>query len=142
MRDWRSISHVKWECKYHVVFIAKYRHKVFYGKVRDRIGPTIRDLCRQKGVELIEGKAAIDHIHMCLSVPPRYSIAMVIGFLKGKSAIRIHRELLGHRRNFTGLHFWARGYCVSTVGLKEEDIRRYIREQEDLDQEQSRLEFQ
>ena len=141
MRNWQSMSHVRWECKYHVVFIPKYRHKVFYGKVRGRIGAILRDLCRQKGVELVEGKAVADHIHLCLSVPPRYSIAMVIGFLKGKSAIRIHRELLGHQRNFTGLHFWARGYCVSTVGLNEEDIRRYIREQEDFDQNQSRLEF-
>ena len=141
MRDWESMSHVKWECKYHVVFIPKYRHKVFYGKARGRIGPILRDLCKQKGVELIEGKAVVDHIHLCLSVPPRYSIAMVIGFLKGKSAIRIHRELLGHQRNFTGLHFWARGYCVSTVGLNEEEIRRYIREQEDFDQKQGRLEF-
>ena len=105
------------------------------------IGPILRDLCRQKGVGLVEGKAVVDHIHLCLSVPPRYSIAMVIGFLKGKSAIRIHRELLGHERNFTGLHFWARGYCVSTVGLNEEEIRRYIREQEEFDKNQGRLEF-
>ncbi len=104
MRNRQSMSHERWECKYHVVFIPKYCHKVFYGKVRSRIGPILRDLCRQKGVELVEGKAVADHIHMCLSVPPRYSIAMVIGFLKGKSAIRIHRELLGHQRNFTGLH--------------------------------------
>ncbi len=135
------MSHVRWECRYHVVFIPKYRHKIFCGKVRGRIGPILRDLCRQKGVELVEGKAVVDHMHMCLSVPPRYSIAMVIGSLRGKSAIRIHRELLGHQRNFTGLHFWARGYCVSTVGLNEEDVRRYIREQEDFDQNQSRLEF-
>ena len=142
MRDWQSLSHVKWECKYHVVFIPKYRHKVFYGKTRGRIGPILRDLCRQKGVELMEGKAVSDHMHMVLSVPPKFSIAMIIGFLKGKSAIRIHRELLGHRRNFTGLHFWSRGYCVSTVGLDEETIRRYVQEQEDADQNQSRLEFE
>ena len=123
MRDWENMSHVRLECKYHVVFLLKYRHKVFYSKARVRIGPILRDLCRQKDVELIDGKAVIDHIHLCLSVPPRYSIAMVIGFLKGKSAIRIHRELMGHRRNFTGLHFWARGYCVSTVGLNEADVR-------------------
>lgn len=141
MRDWESLSHVRWECKYHVVIVPKYRYKVFYGKTRARIGPILRDLCRQKGVELIEGKAVLDHIHLCLSVPPRFSIAMVIGFLKGKSAIRIHRELMGHRRNFTGLHFWARGYCVSTVGLNEADIRRYIQEQEAADQQQQRLEF-
>ena len=141
MQDWESMSHVRWDCKYHVVFIPKYRHKVLFGKVRSRIGPILRDLCRQKNVELVEGKAVVDHIHLCLSVPPRHSIAMVIGFLKGKSAIRIHREMLGHERNFTGMHFWARGYCVSTVGLNEEEIRRYIREQEEFDQHQSRLEF-
>ena len=141
MRDWESLAHVKWECKYHVVFIPQYRHKVFYGKARARIEPILRDLCRQRDVELIEGKAVLDHVHMLMSVPPKYSIAMVVGFLKGKSAIRIHRELLGHERNFTGLHFWARGYCVSTVGLNEEQIRQYVRQQEDADQNQSRLEF-
>ena len=83
MHDWESMSHVRWECKYHVVFIPKYRHKIFYGKARARIGPILRDLCRQKGLELIEGKAVGDHIHMCVSVPPRYSIAMVIG--KGRA---------------------------------------------------------
>jgi putative transposase len=114
---------------------------VFYGKARNRIGPILRDLCRQKGLELIEGTAVADHIHMCVSVPPRYSIAMVIGFLKGKSAIRIHRELMGHEKNFTGLHFWARGYCVSTVGLNEEEVRKYIREQEEADKKQGELEF-
>ena len=129
------------ECKNHVVFIPKYRHKVFYGKARGRIGPILRDLCRQKGLELIEGKAIADHIHMCVSVPPRYSIAIVIGFLKGKSAIRIHRELMGHEKNFTGLHFWARGYCVSTVGLNEDEVRKSIREQEEADKKQGELEF-
>ena len=141
MHDWESMSHVRWECKYHVVFIPKYRDKVFYGRARNRIGPILRDLCRQKGLELIEGKAVADHIHMCVSVLPRYSIAMVIGFLKGKSAIRIHRELLGHEKNFTGLHFWARGYCVSTVGLDEAEVRKYIREQEEADKKQGQLEF-
>ena len=121
--------------------IGQSSHKLFYGKARNRIAPMLRDLCRQKGVELIEGKAVADHIHICVSVPPRYSIAMVIGFLKGKSAIRIHRELLGHERNFTGLHFWARGYCVSTVGLNEEEVRKYIREQEEADKKQGQLEF-
>ncbi|MGA2260510.1 MAG: IS200/IS605 family transposase [Acidobacteriota bacterium] len=84
MQDWESMSHVKWDCKYHVVFTPKYRHKLFYGKLRDRIGPILRDLCRQRGVDLVEGKAVVDHIHLCVSVPPKYSISMVIGFLKGK----------------------------------------------------------
>jgi putative transposase len=131
MHDWRSLSHVRWECKYHVVIIPKYRKKVFYGKSRDRIGEILRDLCKQRGIELIEGHARADHIHMCLSIPPKYSVSNTIGFLKGKSAVRIHRELQGQRR-MTGLHFWATGYCVSTVGLDEETIRRYIREQDEL----------
>jgi putative transposase len=130
MHDWRSLSHVRWECKYHVV-IPKYRKKVFYGKSRARIGEILRDLCKQRGIELIEGNARPDHIHMCLSIPPKYSVSNTVGFLKGKSAVRIHRELEGHRR-MTGLHFWATGYCVSTVGLDEETIREYIREQEEL----------
>ena len=132
MHDWRSLSHVRWECKYHVVIVPKYRKKVFYGKKRTRIGEILRELCRQRGVDLVEGHAMADHIHLCLSIPPKYSVSHTIGFLKGKSAVRIHRDLMGHRR-MTGLHFWATGYCVSTVGLDEEQIRNYIREQEELE---------
>ena len=131
MHDWRSLSHVRWECKYHVVIVPKYRKRVFYGKSRGRIGEILRDLCKQRGIELIEGRAMPDHIHLCLSIPPKYSVSNTVGFLKGKSAVRIHRELQGRRR-MTGLHFWATGYCVSTVGLDEETIRQYIREQEEL----------
>ena len=94
MHEWKSLSHVRWECKYHVVMIPKYRRKVFYGRLRHQIGPILRDLCRQRGVELLEGHAMPDHIHLCLSIPPKYSVAHTIGFLKGKSAVRIHRELL------------------------------------------------
>ena len=122
MHEWESLSHVRWECKYHVVIIPKYRKKVFYGKLRRQIGAILRELCRQRGVELLEGNCMADHIHMCLSIPPKYSVAHTIGFLKGKSAVRIHRELL-HERRMTGLHFWATGYCVSTVGLEEQRIR-------------------
>ena len=129
MHDWQSLSHVRWDCKYHIVIVPKYRKKKLYGKFKRRVGEIIRDLCRQKGVELLEGHLKPDHIHMCLSVPPKYSIAFVIGFLKGKSAVRIHRNLLKLNRT-KGLHFWSRGYCVSTVGLDEETIRKYIREQE------------
>jgi len=123
-----------------VVIVPKYRKRKLYGKFRKNVGDIIKDLCRQRGVELLEGHLMPDHIHMCLSVPPRFSIAMVIGFLKGKSAIRIHRNL-GIRR-MTGLHFWARGYCVSTVGLDEKTIRRYIREQEKTESEQQELQFE
>ena len=141
MHDWSSLSHVRWECKYHVVIVPKYRKKVLYGGMRKQVGEIIRELCRQKGVELLEGHLLSDHIHMCLSVPPKLSIAFTIGFLKGKSAVRIHREILNKRR-LTGLHFWARGYCVSTVGLDEKVVRKYIREQEAIDKRQMELELE
>ena len=143
MKDWQSQAHVKWECKYHVVFVPKYRQKVFFGRLRVRIGGILRELCRQKDLELLEGHAMEDHIHMLLSVPPRYSIAMTVGYLKGKSAIRIHRELLGTKGILTGRRFWARGYCVSTVGRNEAQIREYIRKQEIIDRgyEQGELKF-
>ena len=140
MHEWQSLSHVRWECKYHVVIIPKFRRKVFYGNLRKQIGMILRELCRQKGVELLEGRCMLDHIHMCLSIPPKYSVAHTIGFLKGKSAVRIHRELL-HERRMTGLHFWAAGYCVSTVGLDEGRIRQYIREQETIESRQGELNF-
>ena len=98
MHDWENLSHVRWECKYHVVIIPKYRRKVFYGKLRRQIGTVLRELCRQKGVELVEGHCMPDHIHMCLSIPPKYSVSHTIGFLKGKSAVRIHRDLLHEKR--------------------------------------------
>ncbi len=132
MHEWQSLSHVRWECKYHVVFIPKYRRKVLYGKLRQRIGPILRELCRQKGVELLEGHLMPDHVHMCLSIPPKYGVAHGIGFLKGKSAVRIHRDLLYERR-MSGLSFWATGYSVSTVGLDEHRVRQYIRAQEKLE---------
>lgn len=143
MKDWQSQSHVKWECKYHVVILPKYRRKALYGKIRRDIGQIIRQLCRQKAIGLVEGKAMSDHIHLLLSVPPKYSLAMTMGYLKGKSAIRIHRELLRIKGTLFGRSFWARGYCVSTVGLDEAVIRRYIQEQEQLqrDQTQGELDF-
>ena len=130
MKEWQSQAHVKWDCKFHVVIVPKYRQKAQFKKLRRRIGEIIRDLCRQKGVVLLEGNAAPDHIHMLLSVPPKFSIAMTIGYLKGKSAIRIHRELMNTKGTLFGRSFWARGYCVSTVGLDEETIRKYIQDQE------------
>ena len=140
MHEWQSQSHVRWECKYHVVITPKYRKKVFFGKMRRQIGRIIRDLCRQKKIELLEGHAMADHIHMVLSIPPKYSVANTIGFLKGKSAVRIHRELMKQRR-MTGLHFWAAGYCVSTIGLNEETIRRYVREQDQRERRQDQREL-
>ena len=139
MRDWQSQAHVKHYCKYHVVFVPKYRRKSIYGMLRKEIGGILRELYRQQGVELIEGYAMRDHIHMLLMIPPKYSVANTIGFLKGKSAIRIFREYLQVKRNFTGRHFWARGYCVSTVGLDEQMIRAYIKNQEREEKRQERL---
>ena len=132
-KDWQSQAHVRWECKCHVVIVPKYRKRVLYGKLRRRIGQILRDLCRQAGVELLEGHLMPDHVHMLLSIPPKYSVANTVGFLKGKSAIRIHRELLKTRGTLFGREFWARGYCVSTVGLNEPAVRQYIRDQEKLD---------
>lgn len=139
MREWETQSHVKWYCRYHIVFVPKYRKRVIFGALRKEIGKILRRLCEQNKVELIEGHAMADHVHLMLSIPPKYSVAHTVGFLKGKSAIRIHREFLGRQRNFTGFHFWARGYCVSTVGLDEQIIRQYIKNQEEHEKREEQL---
>jgi putative transposase len=136
MKDWQSQAHVKWECKYHVVIVPKYRKKIIYGKLRHQIGELLRQLCRQKEIELLEGHAMVDHVHMLLSVPPRYSIAITVGYLKGKSAIRIHRDYANVRGTLFGRSFWSRGYCVSTVGFDEDSVRQYIQEQEEHEKQQ------
>ena len=136
MREWQSQSHVRWYCRYHVVFVPKYRKQAIFGSLRKGIGKILRDLCEQHGVELVEGRALPDHVHLCLSIPPKYSVSNTVGFLKGKSAIQIHRRYLGKPRNVTGFHFWARGYCVSTVGLDEAMVRQYIRNQEEEEKRQ------
>ena len=130
MNEYQSLSHTKWECKYHVVFIPKYRRKVLYGQIRLELGEVFRELARQKESRIEEGHLQGDHVHMLLSIPPKYAVAQVVGYLKGKSAIHIARTYGGRLRNFVGEHFWARGYFVSTVGRDEEAVRRYIREQE------------
>jgi putative transposase len=131
-------SHVRWDCKYHVVVLPKYRQRKFFGSARREIGGILRQLCRQKGIELLEGNALPDHIHLLLSVPPKYSIAMTVGYLKGKSAVRIHRELMRTKGTLFGRAFWSRGYCVSTVGLDEAMISRYIQGQEKDERDQER----
>jgi putative transposase len=141
MEDWKSQAHVRWECKYHVVILPKYRKKALYGKLRREIGSILRQLCRYKGIELEEGKAMADHIHMLLSIPPKYSIAMTIGYLKAKSAIRIHRGLMKMKGTLFGRSFWSRGYFVSTVGLDEAEIRQYIIEKEKLEKDQIEFDF-
>ena len=122
---------MKWERQYHVVIVPKYRKKIIYGKLRHEIGERFGQLCRQKEIELLEGHAMVDHVHMLLSVPPRYSIAMTVGYLKGKSAIRIHRDYGKVRGTLFGRSFWSRGYCVSTGGFDEDTVRQYIQEPED-----------
>ena len=141
MHEWQSQSHVRWDCKYHIVIVPKCRRKLLYGRLRRQIGVILRELCRQKGLELIEGRARPDHVHLCMMIPPRYSVAYTIGFLKGKSAIRIHRQYEQDRRVW-GKHFWAQGYCVSTVGPDEAKIRKYIQEQEKFESGQNTLEFE
>ena len=138
MKDWQSQARVKWECKYHVVLVPKYRSRKVFERVRRRVGEILRELCRQKGLDLLEGKAMPDHVHMLLSVPPKYSVAMTMGYLKGKSAVRIHRELLKTKGTLFGRAFWSRGYCVSTVGLEEAMIRRYIQNQEKIERDRER----
>ena len=141
MHDWKSLSHTRWDCKYHIVFVPKYRKKVLYGKLRRKVGEILRNLCRQRGVELIEGHAMPDHVHMYAAIPPKLAVSQAIGFLKGKSAVRIHRGILEQRR-LTGLHFWAPACCVSTVGLDERKVREYIREQERLETGQTELDME
>ena len=133
MNDVSSLNHSRWECKYHVVWIPKYRRKSMYGQLRKFLGQVFKDLARSRESEVLEGHLMSDHAHMLISIPPKYSVAQVIGFIKGKSAIHIARNYIGHRRNFTGQHFWARGYHVSTVGRDEQSVRDYIRAQEKED---------
>ena len=132
-RSTDNLRHTRWECKYHVVFIPKYRKKSIYGWVRKELGPIIRDLAQQKESVVEEGHLMADHVHMLLSIPPKYSVSGVVGFIKGKSAIAIARNFMDRAKNFVGQNFWARGYYVSTVGRDEAQIREYIREQEKED---------
>ena len=139
MSNYKTLQHSEWECKYHVIFIPKYRRKVLYGQLRQYLGEIFRRLARQKESEIEEGHLAADHVHMMISIPPKYAVSQVVGYIKGKSAIHIARHFGERRRNFVGHHFWARGYFVSTVGRDEEVIRRYIRRQEVDDRRQDQL---
>ena len=129
---YESLSHSKWDCKYHVVFVPKRRRKALWGTVRKHLGQVFHTLAKQKECQIVEGHIMPDHVHICVAIPPKHSVASVIGFLKGKSAIAIAR-MNGRERNFTGEHFWARGYAVSTVGFELEQIKKYIREQEETE---------
>ena len=134
MDKYESLSHTKWECKYHVVFIPKCRRRTLYGELRKPLIEVFRDLARQKESRIEEGHLMPDHVHMLLAIPPKYAVSQVVGYLKGKSAIHLARVYGERKRNFVGQHFWARGYFVSTVGRDETAIREYIRNQEKVDE--------
>ncbi len=133
MNDDQSLNHTKWECKYHLVWIPKYRRKALFGKLRGQLGSLLKDLAEQKECQILEGHLQPDHVHILISIPPKHAVSQVVGFVKGKSAIHIARVYLGRRQNFIGQHFWARGYFVSTVGLDEAAVRAYIQAQEKED---------
>jgi putative transposase len=141
MDEYHSLNHTKWECKYHIVFIPKCRRKTLFGQLRRDLGPLFRTLTEQKESRIEEGHLMLDHVHMMISIPPKYAVAQVVGYIKGKSAIHIARTFMDRKRNFVGQHFWARGYFVSTVGRDEAVIREYIKHQEAEDRriEQLRL---
>lgn len=129
MSEYESLNHTTWECKYHIVWIPKYRKKKLYERIRKELGAEIRRLARCKECEILEGHLMIDHIHILIAIPPKYAVSQVVGYIKGKSTIYIARNY-GRGKYFSGQHMWARGYFVSTVGRNEEAIRKYIRNQE------------
>jgi len=139
MNDASSLNHTRWECKYHIIWIPKYRKKTLFGQLRQYFGQVFRDLARNRESEVIEGHLSPDHVHILISIPPKYSVAQVVGYIKGKSAIHIARNYMGQRRNFTGHQFWARGYFVSTVGRDEKTVREYIKTQEEEDRRLDQL---
>ena len=139
MRDYKSLAHTRWDCKYPVVFIPKKRQKLIYGHLRTFLGEVFHELSARKGGKIEEGHLMRDHVHMCIRVPPKYAFSNVVGYIKGKSAIAIARHFKGKQKNFNGEHFWARGYFVSTVGLDEEMVREYIRNQAANDERRDQM---
>ena len=141
MKVQSSLNHTVWECKYHIVWIPKYRKKTIYRDLRQYLGATFKDLASRKECTIEEGHLMADHVHILISIPPKYSVSQIVGFIKGKSAISIARTFMGRKKNFTGQSFWARGYHVSTVGRDEDTVREYIRHQEKEDQRIDQLNF-
>ena len=139
MGDYESLNHTTWTCKYHVVFIPKCRRKTLYAELRPHLGEVFRKLAAQKESRIEEGHLLADHVHMMISIPPKYAVSQVVGFIKGKSAIHLARVYAEKKRNFVGMHFWARGYFVSTVGRDQEVIRNYIKKQEEEDKRLEQL---
>ena len=141
MKEYQSLSHTRWDCKYHVVFIPKCRKKRIFGGLRRYLGEIFRELAGHKEAKIVEGHLMPDHVHICISIPPKYAVSNVVGYLKGKSAIQIARKFGNRQRNFSGENFWARGYFVSTVGLDEAMVRAYIRNQEAEDERYEQMKF-
>lgn len=141
MEDYQSLSHTKWQCKYHIIFIPKYRRRALFGAVRRELGNVFRRLAEQKGCRIEEGHVMSDHIHMLISIPPKLAVSSVVGYLKGKSAIHVARHFLKKERNYAGQNLWARGYFVDSVGRNTEAIRKYIQEQEAEDKRVDQMEF-
>ena len=127
--DTNSLAHTKWECKYHIVFAPKYRRQIIYGKIKADLGQMLRKLCEYKGIEILEAEACKDHIHMLVSIPPKYSVAQIMGYLKGKSSLMIFEKYANLKYKYGNRHFWCRGYYVSTVGANKKAIQEYIRNQ-------------
>ena len=134
-----SLAHTRWLCKYHIVFTPKYHRKIIYNQLRVNIRQIIKDLCKWNGIAIIEGHMMPDHVHLLLSIPPKYSISEVMGYLKGKSSIMIFNKHARLKYRFGNKHFWSTGYYVSTVGLNDATITKYIREQEKIDQIETKL---
>lgn len=141
MKEYQSLSHTRWDCKYHVVFIPKRRKSRIFGGLRKHLGKILHELAGHKESKIVEGHLMSDHVHLCISIPPKYAVSNVVGYIKGKSAIQIARQFGGRQRNFTGENFWARGYFVSTVGLDEEMVKAYIRQQEAEDERHDQMKF-
>lgn len=141
MNDTNSLSHSKWNCKYHIVFAPKYRRQVIYGEIRSDIGKILRQLCQQKNVEIIEAEACPDHIHMLVSIPPNLSVAQFMGYLKGKSSLMIFDRHANLKYRYGNRHFWCRGYYVDTVGRNEKKIAEYVRNQLQEDIAEDRIDF-
>jgi putative transposase len=133
MKNNSRLSHTTWDCKYHLVWIPKCRKKVLYGNLRKHMGEVFKDLASHRESQIHEGHLMGDHVHMLISIPPKYSVSQVVGYIKGKSAIHIARTYMGRRRNYKGQSFWARGYYASTVGRDEQVVREYIKSQEASD---------
>ncbi len=141
MKDQKSMSHTKWQCKYHVIFIPKCRRKALYGVVKRELGDVFHQLARQKECEIEEGHMMPDHVHMLVSIPPKLAVSSVTGYIQGKSAIHVARHFCGKARNYAGQSFWARGFYVDSVGLDDGVIRNYIRQQEERDRRQDQMDL-